>query len=204
MNKTALLAGAALLSLASTAASAATYNFTETLSPNFFSNSSAPEVVTGSFTGTANGDLITNLSNASVFLNGVSVVQGFTNGGAPLLGPLDIYSFNPGISNWQPGGAVASFSGNENNFLFINLGYQSNSYVLNYFYDKSGVSSPGDSLAYSAALVDTFAPGTGAPGSWSVTPAVSAVPLPAALPLFGFAVAGFAAWGRRRAKKAIA
>lgn len=33
---------------------------------------------------------------------------------------------------------------------------------------------------------------------------VSAVPLPAALPLFGAAVMGFAAWGRRRAKKAVA
>ena len=33
---------------------------------------------------------------------------------------------------------------------------------------------------------------------------VSPVPLPAALPLFGVAVAGFAAWGRKRAKKASA
>ncbi|MYM70440.1 PEPxxWA-CTERM sorting domain-containing protein [Pseudoduganella sp. FT55W] len=91
--------------LAAGAANATTYNFSYTFSYNsLFGN----DVVTGSFDGTANGNLITNLSNVKVYRKGVAFDGG---------NDLKIFSWNENI-NAVSGGAVASFDGLANNFLF--------------------------------------------------------------------------------------
>src|SRR5579863_3914913 len=110
------------VSLTATSAFASTvYDFTETFLTGYNSvtDSHVPPVVTGSFTGTANGDLITNLSNISVSMNGV-----------PLNGSGNLYGSSQFLSGsfyyFQSGGAVASFDGKQNNFLFIDSDYPNN------------------------------------------------------------------------------
>lgn len=89
--------------LVATAANATTYNFSYTFSNNGFGTS----VVTGSFDGTAAGNLITGLSNISVFRDGVQFGSG------------NLYSFvGNEYGGYASGGAVASLNGLENNFLF--------------------------------------------------------------------------------------
>jgi len=179
--------------LTATGAFASTvYDFTETFQSGFNSvtNSLIPPVVTGSFTGTANGDLITNLSDISVSMNGVAL-----NGSGNLY--ASSYQLIGSYYYWQTGGAVASFDGKQNDFIFIDSDFPNNTNYTNYFYDLSGI-SPGESQ------VDRFTNSSEAYGDTVASWSVAAVPLPAALPMFGAAVAGFAVWGRRRARKVAA
>ena len=80
--------------------------------------------VTGSFTGTASGNLVTGLSNISLALDGVAF-----NGSGNLFGS----SWSAG-NNWQSGGAVASFDGIENNFYFSDADYPNDFNGTNFFY----------------------------------------------------------------------
>jgi len=80
--------------------------------------------VTGSFTGTALGNLVTGLSNISLALDGVAF-----NGSGNLFG-----SSWSASNNWQSGGAVASFDGIENNFYFSDADYPNDFNVTNFFY----------------------------------------------------------------------
>lgn len=110
-----------LMSLLASAAQASTifnYSFT----------GSDGDVVSGSFSGTANGNLITDLSNITASLNGVAFA-----GSGNLFGS----SLNKSSWNWQSGGAVASFDGLQNNFLFINADYPNSYAFSNYFYSVS-------------------------------------------------------------------
>ena len=91
--------------LAATAANATTYNFSYTFG--------AGSVLTGSFDGTAPGNLITVLSNISVFRDGVE----FGSGNLYNFGWTDSYTM-------ASGAAVASLDGLENNFLFSTSPWQ--------------------------------------------------------------------------------
>lgn len=64
-------------------------------------------VVTGSFTGTAHGNLVTGLSSVTAYVDGVPLSA---SGNVVALG-------HAADGSWGPG-AVASFTGLENNFVF--------------------------------------------------------------------------------------
>ena len=84
--------------LAATAANATTYNYSYTFSSG--------GVVTGSFDGTASGNLITGLSNVSVFRDGTQFGSG------------NLYSFGLDYGNAVADTAVVSFDGLANSFVF--------------------------------------------------------------------------------------
>jgi hypothetical protein len=79
-----------------------TYNYSYTFDTK--------DVVSGSFTGVANGNLITNLSNITASVNGVA----FDNSGS--LYSVSWDGYNSGHPN--PGTAVVSFDGQQSNFIF--------------------------------------------------------------------------------------
>jgi hypothetical protein len=76
-------------------------------------NFGAGVTVTGSFVGTANGNVITDVSDASVFINGTS------------LGPITVESLKSG--SFIDGGAEVSLDANQNNFFFAAAGFDGNS-----------------------------------------------------------------------------
>ncbi|UPU37856.1 hypothetical protein M1B72_09150 [Geomonas paludis] len=99
------LFAAALVLAASTAVNASqVYDYTYTFNASY---GYGPGIVTGSFTGDAKGNLITNLSNISASYNGT-----------PLTGSGHLYGSGLYSEGWVSGGAVASFDGRENNFYF--------------------------------------------------------------------------------------
>jgi hypothetical protein len=103
-----LLACAGFLA-ASAAASATTYQFTYTLGSG--------DVLSGSFDGTASGNLINNLSNISATFKGF----GFPNNGQLLN-----YGYNTASGAFTLGAAVASFDGLANNFQFASADINGN------------------------------------------------------------------------------
>jgi hypothetical protein len=111
------LLAASIAALACASANAATFNFSEQLDVG--------PLVTGSFDGTLNGNLITNLSNISVALDGVA-----------FNGPLYGSSFDGW--DWVSGGAVASLDGTQNNFLFIDADYPTVWNYTNYYLSING------------------------------------------------------------------
>ncbi len=103
---------AAAFASAPIAQASGTYNFSYKLFDG--------PVATGSFTGDASGNLIHNLSNVSVYMDGVAF-----NGNGTL------FSAAWGGRNFT-GSAVASFDGLGNNFIFADA--PSFSHMTNYFY----------------------------------------------------------------------
>lgn len=86
-------------------------------------------VVNGSFTGTANGNLVTDLSNISVFINGFA----YNSNGSLFASSMGMNGW--GQLGWRSGGGVASFDGLQNNFLFIDSDYPNSYSYSNYFHD---------------------------------------------------------------------
>ena len=79
-----LIQAAALLAVCGGAAHASTYDFSYSFTSNFAPVDTQPPLVTGSFDGTLNGNLLTNISDVSVAVNGVA-----------FNGPLSIGSWDP-------------------------------------------------------------------------------------------------------------
>ncbi|WP_313538374.1 PEPxxWA-CTERM sorting domain-containing protein [Sphingomonas sp.] len=114
------LLGACVATLFSTSAAAQQhFTFTANL------NDSLPHgQITGTFDGTLNGNMITNLSNVSVTYNGTPF---------PMNGALNVFHYDDFDEWWLPNGATASLDGSQNNFLFID-GTFSGSHFTSFFY----------------------------------------------------------------------
>lgn len=153
------------------------------------------DIVSGSFTGTANGNLITNLSDITVSLDGNSFntdasgsLYGFSyvtdiNGNLVVLNTSGILD---GKTAWINGDAAASFDGTENNFLFIDSNQPDSSSFTNFFAIGNAF---GDyrSVVSAGILVNEPFNAT----NWTVTEATSTVPVPAAVWLFASALVGW-------------
>jgi PEP-CTERM motif-containing protein len=179
---------------ASAAASADTFDFT-------YNFSDTQQVVTGSFTGTTTdgGQSVSNISNLQVFFNGIA----FSGG----VGPLVLNSWNTTSETFNAPSASTTIFANptKNNFGISDVDLSVNNgpdYEFNFVNDPAGVGS--SVTALNALQSDAFSSGLGfqfdtdnVTGTWTLTD-VSAVPLPAALPLLlsGLGLFGFA---RRRA-----
>ncbi|MGD0958651.1 MAG: PEP-CTERM sorting domain-containing protein [Methylomonas sp.] len=79
------------------------------------------------FNGTLNDGLVTDLSNISVYLNGV----GFTGNGS-------LFASSQWDNTWQQGGAQIGFSQSNTDFLISDVNFPNGTQEVNYFYDISG------------------------------------------------------------------
>ncbi len=170
-----LLAGLLLLGFVSSA-NAATYNFAY----NFFDGN----VVSGSFDGTQNGNLVEGISNISMFFNSTAYTT-----------PLYASGWNG--TNWTTGNGVASFDGLQSNLLFIDVNYPTVNTYTQYFYIRS--TSLFDAFAYLPAI-GGVADDTGSrydASRWSLN-AVN-VPESSSLYLLAFGMLGLFGTARRKA-----
>lgn len=195
-----LIRAAALLAVCGGAAHASTYDFSYTFTSNFAPADTLPPVVTGSFDGTLNGNLFTNISDVSVSVNGVA-----------FNGPLSIGSWDASVGpngavNFAASSAVISTNGALNNFVIADTNDPNLGTYTNLFYYVSGTTPDQvGSQEVSLQIVPTGLSGfdndaSGGVGTWSVKP----VPLPAALPLLVSGLGLFAAAKRRRREAAAA
>ncbi|HWW78566.1 MAG TPA: hypothetical protein VNY82_03150, partial [Steroidobacteraceae bacterium] len=132
-----LIQAAALLAACSGAAQASTYDFSYSFTSNFSPAHTQPPLVTGSFDGTLNGNLLTNISDVSVAVNGVA-----------FNGPLSIGSWNPSVSevNFAPNAAVVSTDGTLNNFVIVDTNDPTlTANWTNLFYYVNGTGPQGNS-----------------------------------------------------------
>lgn len=176
---------------ASTAASAATFDFSYTFTDG--------QQVTGSLDGTLSGTSITNISDLQVSLNGIAFSGGTDASGAAT--SLQIYGWNTSDESFDAPAAFSTVS-SKNNFMIAD---QSPAGSPNYEFVFVNDPSFGTSVqaanflhsdSFSGSGATQFANDLGA-GTWSVTPAP--VPLPAALPLLASGLALFGIGRRRRA-----
>ncbi len=175
---------AAALTLISLSASATTFNFSYSFDPADTGDGN-PVVLTGSFSGTQLGALITGIANFQVSLNG-----------AAFSGPLQVEAWNYTTSNWDPATTpVISTDVAQTNFVVADADVSTNpAGVSNYFYISGG-----QAVAVTFNMTDAGnnpleGVGTASNANWSVT----AVPEPAnaALLMAGLGVVGLLA--RRR------
>ena len=199
----ALLSGSVLVAASATANAAPIFDFSYSFYSGLPGQSLIPtgDTITGSFSGTLSGSNVINISNVSARFDGKS-----------LTGPLEVYSYTPTSPNcsasscYTLGGAVASFNGLNNNFLFIDSPPDASNHLTsftNYFYviqpwGNPGPGSPTIAVQYDdpTNLVENYN------GDYfSSSFVLSAVPEPITLSLFGAGLAGAAAMRRRKKAK---
>jgi hypothetical protein len=153
-----------------------TYNFTD------------GEMVTGSFQGLQNGNLINNVDNIEIAFNGVQFI-----------GPLVVAGWNPTTLNWDSAPVVSTVA-TMNNFVFADADFSTvigqNSWSNEFYFTNDATYGTQVSAVNLNALTNNAATDY-ALGTWTVT-AVAAVPVPAALPLMVSGLGVLLAAGRRR------
>jgi len=153
-----ILYGAALLAVLSSAANAATFDFSYTFSDG--------EALTGTLVGTLSGDQVTDISNVTVDFNGTAYT-----------GTLSAGAFNSATNSWDysANAAVISTDATKNNFIIADSTDSQGVGITNYFYYVNDLASIyADNL--NSGDQDLDSPGA---GKWSLIP----TPIPAALPL---------------------
>lgn len=173
-----LLATVSAAALVCAAADATPFAFTDLLQTG--------QMVTGTFDGDLSGNLITNMSNISVWVDGIAYAG---NGSL----------FNAHLDGGWAGTGTASLDGSQNNFIFVNsdlAGGDGN--FSNFFYSISEV---GDAAINTiTGQYGTTTPPT-AFRAHAVEQQVRAVPEPAswAMMIGGFGLVGASLRTRRRA-----
>ncbi|MEI6270352.1 MAG: hypothetical protein WCP01_15860 [Methylococcaceae bacterium] len=160
---------------------------------NFSYTPDATDTITGSFIGTATGDIITNLTDISIFYNNVA----FIGNGSLKPWSLVFDTFYVPDGGYVSGNAThlaqISFSGNSNNFLFTDdhTIYQNsaNEFLSTPLYAGKTYLTIGQNFNVFLPRPDTT--------NWSVT----AVPLPCAIWLFASAL-GLLSFTNRKNKTA--
>lgn len=144
------------------------------------------DIISGSFSGTLSGDLVTNLTDINASLDGT-----------PLNGPLLAFFYTDAggqcATCWSSSGAVASFNPLLNNFLFADGAF------TNYFYIApwpNGVGNPVATQYYGPSGYIDYYNGQYIPANWSLT-AVPELPIWAAM-LMGFVGLGVLRRGAAR------
>jgi hypothetical protein len=184
MNKlvSRLTALAALALGCSAPLSAATFDFTYVFGTG--------ETATGSFDGTQNGNIVEDISNISLVLNGVAIA-----------GPLQATAFQPG---WA-GNAVVGFSVNDSNFIFTDRDpppFDGNYQPGDHFFFLVAPYLQSASSYIDAVQVSEFAVNAnGGPTGWTLTERTAQAPgvsdTASTATLLGLALAGAIAARRR-------
>ena len=170
---------------------------------------SSKDIIAGSFTGSVDGNLITNLSNITASFDGLPFntdvsgrLYGFAyvtdaNGSSATLNSSgDVLD---GKTAWANGDAVASFDGTQNNFLFIDSVDPNGASFTNFFAIGNAFGGYSSSGSYGGTLLNEAFNSA----NWTVTEAIP-TPVPGAVWLFG---SGLSVWiginKRRRLNSSI-
>lgn len=175
--------------LASAAAQAETFAFSYVF-PN------VGTTVSGSFDGTRSGDLVTGLSNISASYRGVVFAPNES---------LHEFHYSTVGRGFVSGGSIASFSGNSNNFLFVNSETPDDLYYKNFFFyiPYYGGVDPLISTYAHAPFSNIGADNSSGIGAWTLK-SVSAVPEPETYPMMLAGLGLMGAIARRRKAKQTA
>ena len=179
-NKTVGIIGLALAALFATSPASASQTF------DYSYTFDTGQVVSGSFTGTAAGDLISDLSNISASIDGVALPQS---------GNLFSESWVGFNSGHGAPGAVVSFDGLQSNFIFGDNALDSYFYVVPWYNGNQTIGT--QALSLSTGYIDYYNGNYNA-SNWNVVAAPVPEPTEGALLLSGIGLLGFIATRRKK------